>query len=134
MTRGEINNNPGCIRIVPGVSWDGQSPTQTDGAFVQFTDPVYGIRAMARILISYSQRGINTVQAVINRWSPPNENNSIAYVTAVCASCAVEPLQRISIISMLPQLIAAIIEHENGEMIYTQEQINQGISLAGGLT
>lgn len=132
-TRGFLNNNPGNIRIVPGTTWEGQSPIQTDGAFVQFTDPVYGIRAIARILMSYARRGINTIQAAINRWAPPNENNSQAYVTAVCASCNLKPLQNVSLTAIMPQLIAAIILHENGEQPYTEDQINQGITLAQGV-
>jgi len=130
MTRGERNNNPGNIRHVPGMDWVGQSVTQTDDAFVQFTDPIYGIRAITRIMKSYERQGIETVADVIDRWAPPNENNSEAYVTDVCNRCGVQPDDRVDFVAIMPNLIKAIIHHENGENIYTDDQINKGISLA----
>ena len=130
MSRGITNNNPGNIRKVPGVTWVGQSPDQTDTAFVQFVDPTYGIRAIARILMSYSREGLNTVDQIINRWAPPNENQSTAYVSDVCGRCQVNPDAPIVVTSMLPQLISAIIFHENGSNPYTPQQIDSGISLA----
>ena len=130
LPRGVKNNNPGNIRIAPGVHWQGQSDIQTDGAFVQFDDPLYGIRAIARIMHSYERLGIRTIHDAINRWAPPNENNSAAYVDAVCDDCHLHPYDTVSLESVLPELIAAIIKHENGIQPYTQDQIQQGIALA----
>lgn len=130
MTRGERNHNPGNIRLVPGVQWLGESSTQTDDAFVQFSDPIYGIRAIARIMASYERRGLNTLADAINRWAPPNENDSDAYVTDVCKQCGVEPDDVVDFKMVMPQLVKAIIRHENGEVIYTEDQINRGIALA----
>lgn len=130
MTRGERNNNPGNIRHVPGTVWQGQSAQQTDDAFVQFTDPVYGIRAIARIMRAYEKQGIHTLADAIDRWAPPNENNSSAYVSAVCQECGRNPDETLSLDSIMPRLVRAIIHHENGEVIYTDDQISQGIALA----
>lgn len=130
MTRGERNNNPGNIRHVPGVTWLGQSAIQTDDAFVQFTDPRFGIRAVARILRSYETRGIDTLEDAIDRWAPPNENNSVAYVQAVCTDCGIAADEAISLEDHLPAVVTAIIRHEEGEVIYTPDQIAQGIALA----
>lgn len=130
MTRGERNNNPGNVRHVPGVVWNGQTPEQRDNAFVQFTDPVYGIRAIVRILRAYENQGIQTLADAIDRWAPPNENNSGAYVEAVCKDCNRNPDQLVSLNSIMPQLVVAIIRHENGENIYTADQITRGIALA----
>jgi hypothetical protein len=130
MTRGERNNNPGNVRHVAGVTWQGQAPEQTDSAFVQFSDPVYGIRAIVRIMRSYERQGINTVGEAIDRWAPPNENNSAAYVAAVCKDCNVGPDEPVSLETIMPKLVRAIIQHENGEDIYSDEQLSQGIALA----
>lgn len=130
MTHGERNNNPGNIRHVPGVVWQGQSAVQTDPAFVQFDDPIYGIRAIARIMKSYEKRGIDTLADAINRWAPPNENDSEAYVTDVCDRCGVNPDTRLDFSQVMPSLVKAIIHHENGEVIYTEDQINRGIALS----
>ena len=131
MTRGERNSNPGNIRRVAGVVWDGEAADQSsDDAFVVFTDPIYGIRAIVRILQSYAREGLNTVQQIIDRWAPPNENNSVAYVNAVCTECSVEPTDMIDVQSIMPLLIKGIIQHENGEMIYSDVQIDTAIGLA----
>jgi hypothetical protein len=130
MTRGEKNNNPMNIRIVAGATWEGQSDTQTDDAFVQFTDPVYGIRAGARILHAYQLEGLLTYSEIIDRWAPPNENNSLAYVSDVCNRCEVDPDDLVDYSRMTPQIIKGIIWHENGECVYTDAQIAQGIALA----
>jgi len=130
MTRGIRNNNPGNIRHVLGVTWVGQSSEQTDTAFVQFKDPIYGIRAIARILRSYERQGIYTLGDAIDRWAPPNENNSQAYVDDVCGQCNLSPDQPVSLNDVLVPLIEAIIQHENGQQPYTEEQIRQGIALA----
>jgi len=130
VTRGERNCNPGNIRRVKGVVWAGQSDHQTDDAFVQFDDPLHGIRAIARILITYEHQGIDTLGDAINRWAPPNENNSEAYIDAVCKECGIGPDVRISLREHLPQIVKAIIRHENGEVIYSDNDILQGIALA----
>jgi len=130
MTRGERNNNPGNIRTVAGTVWQGQSPTQTDDAFVQFIDPVYGIRAIVKIFGSYEREGLNTLSEAIDRWAPPNENNSAAYVTAVCGQCNISPDTVVDFSSIMPQLVRAIIQHENGEVIYSTQQISDAISLS----
>lgn len=131
MTRGERNFNPGNIRRVAGVIWDGEAADQSsDDAFVVFTDPIYGIRAIVRIMLSYAREGLNTVQKIIDRWAPPNENNSLAYVNAVCTECSVEPTDTIDVSITMPLLIKGIIQHENGEMIYSDVQIDTAIGLA----
>ena len=122
--------NPMNIRLRDGIHWVGQSPVQTDGVFVQFDDPVYGIRAGAKIILHYETLGINTLQACINRWAPPTENNTEAYVTAISNACHVAPTDVIDFKSVMPELIAAMIFHENGENPYSPEQIAAGINLA----
>ena len=81
--RGFRNNNPTNIRL--GAPWQGMSPTQTDGSFVQFIAPQWGIRAAAKILLHYQAEGFNTVRQIINHWAPPNENDTDAYIADVAA-------------------------------------------------
>lgn len=84
-TRGVRNNNPGNIRI--GVPWDGRKLPNTDGSFDQFVTPVYGIRALMKLLMAYQDyHGLNTVRGIINRWAPDNENDTSAYQLSVCES------------------------------------------------
>lgn len=129
MTRGIRNNNPGNIRLVENVHWQGQSIDQLDGVFIQFDTPEYGIRAMAKILLHYQSVGINTIKACINRWAPPSENLTDAYVDAVAKACHLDPIDVIKLSDIMPDLIKAIIFHENGEQPYTDSQIESGINL-----
>ena len=130
MTRGERLNNPGDIRHMAGTVWEGQSAVQSDEDFVEFTDPIYGIRAIAGIMMSYEREGLQTIAEIIDRWAPPNENNSAAYVVDVCAQCNIGPDEPIDYGAVMPQLVTAIIHHECGEVAYTPAQIAEGISLA----
>ncbi len=84
LPRGIRNNNPGNIRW--GSKWKGlvPEPERTDQSFCQFVDPVYGIRAIAKVMFSYRDKhGLNTVESIINRYAPPNENNTQGYIQRV---------------------------------------------------
>lgn len=129
--RGIRNHNPGNIRLKAGTTWVGQVPPaqQTDPDFVQFSSPVYGIRAMARILQNYAARGLTSVSSIISTWAPPGENDTLAYIRSVASRLNLAP--DVPIPSHLQaDLIAAIIQHENGQQPYTRDDIERGISLA----
>ena len=83
-TRGERNKNPGNLQR-DATKWQGMCSDQSaDPRFVIFNDPEDGIRALCRVLLSYSRsHGLNTIKAIINRWAPPVENNTTAYVGSV---------------------------------------------------
>lgn len=132
MTRGERNNNPGNIDR-NATKWQGMAPLQTDPRFVVFTSAEFGIRALACVLLSYSRKhGLNTVRGMIDRWAPPVENDTGAYVDAVCRQCSVEPDDIVNPEndSCLEMLVRAIIKHENGEVIYDDATIMRGVEMA----
>ena len=132
VARGIRNNNPGNIRH--GEKWEGLSDTQNDSSFCVFKTPEYGIRAMAKILLNYQKKyGLKTIKQIISRWAPPNENNTLAYIKSVSAAVGVLPDDEISLNNknIMMSLIKAIIKHENGEQPYSEEQILNGINLAG---
>ena len=127
--RGIRNNNPGNIRH--GDNWQGMSKNQTDTAFVQFDDPVYGIRALAKVLHSYYYRhGLTTVREMIDRWAPPIENDTESYIQSVAKRLGVRTNESLSFDYHLPRMVHAIIKHENGQQPYSAEQIEHGIALA----
>lgn len=130
MTRGYRNNNPGNLRLSAD-QWDGLSLTQTDPDFFQFTDAVFGIRALAKTLLNYgSIHGLNTVAQIISRWAPGTENDTNAYIRSVADALGVPADAPINIATYLPQLVTAIIRHENGFVNYNPSVIAQGIALA----
>lgn len=54
-TRGVRNNNPGNIRRVSGVTWQGQAKDQTGAEFVVYVSPEMGVRALVRTLLTYNK-------------------------------------------------------------------------------
>lgn len=129
--RGIRNNNPGNLRH--GSPWQGLAPRQTDPAFCVFVSPLYGIRALARTLLTYERRhGLSTISALIGRFAPETENDTVAYAQAVARACGVAPDTPISVRDELAGLVAAIIRQENGVQPYGAALIGQAIRLAAG--
>jgi hypothetical protein len=129
--RGIRNNNPGNIKK-NNVEWDGLSKEQTDNTFFQFTDPIYGIRALTKILLTYRHKyNLKNVWAIINRYAPPSENDTEAYKNFVTQKTGLNMLEEIdnSVEAYLP-VVKAIILMENGEQPYDDEIILQGMNLA----
>ncbi|EGK8686243.1 hypothetical protein IO788_000208 [Escherichia coli] len=133
--RGIRNNNPGNLEYSKTNPWVGQ--TGDDGRFAKFETPEHGIRALGRNLLSYQRQGIDTVSDIINRWAPPSDNNNTdAYIKAVCAQLGVTADQQLDASNpdTLKALCAAIIQHENGSQPYSDQQLSTGVSAAIGLS
>ena len=132
--RGIRNNNPGNIRHSK-IAWKGLADPSNDGSFCIFTEPKWGIRALALLLGNYKRiHGINTIAGIINRFAPSIENNTEAYIKQVCVATGHEankPLDTENEVVLWP-LIMAIIQHENGQQPYTDAQILEGIRSVKG--
>jgi hypothetical protein len=116
LPRGIRNNNPGNIRLSP-TRWQGQRSFQFDPAFVEFVDPVMGIRALMRLLLTYHYRhGLDTVESLINRYAPPHENATDAYIHQVAQRLGVGRREKIALADAgkVELLARAITSHENG--------------------
>ena len=114
--RGIRNNNPGNIRL-SSAKWQGQKKFQMDNAFVEFDDPVFGLRALMRLLLNYHQKyGLDTVESIINRYAPPFENATDGYIHHVCRILRVGRREKIAVAEkyILISLTRAICRHENG--------------------
>ena len=133
LPRGIRNHNPGNLRRSSD-PWQGLASEQTDAEFFQFISQKWGIRALARTLISYQDRtGLNTIGQIIARWAPPNENDTEAYVRAVAESVGVEADHPINVhdYEVMRPLVLSIIRHENGRQPYSDAEIDAGLVLAG---
>lgn len=128
LKRGERNNNPGNLNFVGQA---GASLEKPGGRFAKFETAYDGLRAMARQLTLYAQRGINTVEGIISTWAPSSENNTGAYVNAISSKLGVNPNAALNLQNpqVLSQLMDGIIRHENGRNIYPSELVNRA---AGG--
>ena len=133
--RGIRNHNPGNIDFSSKIVWDGQVDhmRRTDERFVEFVEPIYGLRAIGKILRTYQRSdGCRTIRDYIHRWAPRCENNTDAYVQAVAASLHMGAGDVPDITS--PQVMAAfihsIVVHENGYDPYPQDLLTAAVKLA----
>lgn len=132
-TRGQRNNNPGNIRKSK-TPWQGLAEKQDDAEFATFTAPVWGIRAIARTLITYQdQHGCETPVDFIGRWAPSVENDTIAYISDVCRRGNIGRTQSLNVhkYADLKPLVLGIIWHENGCQPYSDAVIDEALRLAG---
>ena len=140
--RGLRNNNPLNIRHSKD-QWEGAAEHQTDKSFVQFKTMAYGYRAAWRTLHTYYKRLRDrkkhfTVENIINRWAPPTENDTKAYIQSVLILSSIGGKENLLPPSnplgydKLSRLIAAMTVIENGIHItqVDEEAICQGYKLA----
>lgn len=141
LPRGLRNHNPGNIDRHPGIRWQGQAADQSgDPRFVVFEAPKWGIRAIARILITYQDARqardgsrIDTIREIVARWAPPGENDTGAYSRHVAALTAIGEDETLDVYDFVTAkaLVKAIIQHENGGNPYSDIEIEAGLRLAG---
>ena len=116
MSRGIENCNPGNIRHSK-VFYQGEVQPSRDRSFKQFRSMAWGYRAMFILLDTYRKRyGLNTIRGMISRYAPPSENNTEAYIAAVCSWTGLgadEPLDTRSRRVMVP-VVMAMSRVENG--------------------
>lgn len=122
IARGERNNNPGNIRH--GSKWQGLSTLQTDKDFCQFISPEYGIRAIYKLLQTYQKKYcLNTIKKIINRYAPPNENNTEGYIIRASKEIGVEVDNPINtqLKNITIPLAVAIVNIELGYQPYSEK-------------
>ena len=130
LTRGERNNNPGNIDK-NSIKWKGLAAVSVDIRFCTFITAAYGIRAIGKLITTYYRTyKLNTVAKIINRWAPSVENNTGAYIAAVCNATNLTKDDLITVLTpiILMQLVKAIITHENGRCIYTDTDITKALA------
>lgn len=134
MTRELALFNPFGIEREAAITWVGQAEDQPDPTLVKFVDFSHGVRAGVITLETYTRDySIITVSGAISRWSPPPQNDTLAYIEDVCQRCNCGPSA--PFLPILPKFLRALADHENGELeaaILTDAQIEAGILLADG--
>lgn len=130
------NNNPGNIRV--GMNWQGEmlpankNPEQAaEKEFEVFATPAAGFRAMATIFETYVKKhGVTTIRGAISRWAPPTENNTGAYVNAVCQECGVMPDDRYPFLAAgaMQHLCHAVTIHEGAGWHFNMSDLVAGVN------
>ena len=136
ISRGIRNNNPGNIRL-SNDPWQGLAEVQNDKEFFQFKSMSYGIRAIARTLITYQDKyGIHTIKDFVARYAPEKENDTANYKSCVCgiSGFSEEKILNFHQYEDLEPVIRGILFIENGASNYSsfkQNDIDRGLKLAG---
>jgi hypothetical protein len=86
-TRPTRNNNPGDLEYGPFAQAHGA--TGTDGRFAIFPDAETGFAAMKALL--QQKYGGMTLEAALNIYAPPIENQTNQYLSDVCEMTGCEP-------------------------------------------
>ena len=97
-------NNPGNLRL----------PGSLTG-FQRFDTPEAGVSAMARQLQIYGSRDhLDTIAGIVNKYAPPNENDTGAYIRDVTKKTGYDSSQHLNLNDKetLSKLVAAMISHE----------------------
>ncbi len=127
--------NPGNLRP-SNPEWQG---TIGEGSgFAIFDSMQNGIRALCKQIIAYQEgrRGLQTVREVISTWAPSNENDTGAYITAVCHMLDCNPDDKFKFRDpdFLFWIASAIGMHENGPKAFsenvTDDDIDAGVAAA----
>lgn len=130
LPRGIRNNNPLNIRI--GNVWLGEVDNPTDLEFEQFVSMEYGLRAAFVLLRRYIRHyHLDTVQKIISRWAPHNENHTDNYVASVCCQMGIEkdtPIKYEDRETMY-KLVEAMSQVECGQKV-PMSKIEKGYALA----
>jgi hypothetical protein len=127
---GLANNNPGNLRP-DGENWHGM--TGVNGGFMSFVNLWYGIRAAA-LNITTLIKTFGSVQAYVSAYAPPSENNTAAYIQAICSATGLKPTDKPPLNNaMLSTIVRAHFNQENGSGLSQQyisdNDIRQGIAL-----
>lgn len=120
--RGIRNNNPLNIRI--GNSWLGEVTNPTDDEFEQFVHVSFGLRAGFILLKRYINRyRLNTIEKIISRWAPSNENNTRTYIDRVTKNMNTGPDTplRYEDQNTMCNLVYEMVYVENGQHIRMAE-------------
>lgn len=128
-SRGLRNNNPGNIKWSSANNWVGQTG-RDDAGFVIFDKPDNGVRALSRVLDSYERAGVNTIDAIVRRYTAGDSQLAQANYSAFLQSrLGVAGNFVLNKFLHRYPLIAGIIQFENGSNPFTKSQIERWMAL-----
>jgi hypothetical protein len=129
--RGERNHNPCNLRFNTAIRWQGlDEPPADDHGLCRFVDDAHGLRAGAKdILTKYRVDRLRTVRAIIDKYAPPNENNTESYIDYVSKSMGVsaDAILGLAHEDTLFEFIKAVIDQEEGRDIYPDALVRQAV-------
>lgn len=129
--RGIRNNNPGNLNYV---GQRGATRENGEGRFAKWKTAREGLQALANQLRLDGSRGLDSLRSLINKYAPPGENNTEAYIQFLSGFMGIDPNERFDVQTdpaALSMLMRGIIQHENGYNPYSRDQIDEAIGSSG---
>lgn len=119
-------NNPLNIRYNVANEWIGQVGEYR--GFCMFKNVAYGFRAAYVLISNYIKRDIRTIEEIISRWAPSNENDTENYINFVAEDCIIDRDKKLTNCSIhdywtIIMIIRAMAKIECGEW-FDEQQIN----------
>ncbi len=113
------NNNPLNIKVLAsGEPWQGQVGKDKFNHAV-FKEPIYGVRAAARVLLNYNKKhGIDTVEGIVDRYCKGNKDK---YKEHLRTSLKLKENEKIDMLERLEELLYAMAVFESG--VYWDEAL-----------
>ena len=132
-TLGQRNNNYGNLRTTDAF----EGKTGVNKSYDTYETPEKGMRALARVLDTYSSKhGINTIDQLINRYAPASDNTGGShenYKKFLAQKLGVSPNDPIDVKGRRAEIMDAIIRFENkNRPLASPQMINQAITDADG--
>lgn len=97
--------------------WQGEVVPSQDAAFKQFETMAWGYRAAFKLLHNYQKNnGCRILSDFINRWAPPSENNTSAYISTVAKRAGLSDVSQIDTLDgdTMRSVVSAMSYVENG--------------------
>ena len=117
-TRGLKNRNPGNIRFVASVPWQGQTGQDSVG-FAVFDTDVNGLRAMMIDLHTlFSRLTEPSILTIIATYAPPIENNTKTYADYVSNALKIDPL------AVIPDFTPAVATALAQAMVHVEQGVD----------
>lgn len=110
--RGIRNNNWLNIKHNSRNNWVGQIGVDNKG-YVIFDTPLNGLRAGFKTLQTYNENNYNTIEKIITRFAPPNENPTQQYINFVSSKTNI-PSKATVTSNHFPSIIHAMTKQEVG--------------------
>lgn len=133
--RGIRNNNPGNLNFAgqAGATKEGGE----NGRFAVFESMRDGISALYKQIQLYFSRGVNTIESVVNKYAPADDNNNVqAYIKQLVGATGKQADEKLSgeDTETVFKLIRGIINHENGKGYVSDQDILSGIQVGSTAT
>lgn len=130
---GERLHNPFNLEINKNIHWLGTTEPLLDPVFVSFMSDAFGLRAGFLNLKNQIIEGFNTIAKLVPHYAPSADHNDVpAYIKALCEYTKTNADDKIMPrVADMKALGKAIITHEQGRMIYSEDQIDAALQCAG---